>query len=347
MKKIFFIISSLQSLGGTERVVATLANHLCKVYDITILSQDLNIKDNAYPLDPSIKDIKSPKGSLNFILHIKKHIKYENPDFVVIHTMSKLTPILLLSGITARRLWSMEHISYEFHNKLFQQLRVLLYSKLDKVLVFTENQKEIYANFSTNVDIIKNPSPLDINNKAYNKDSKTIISIGRLTYQKGYDILIKSWAEIERSHPNWSLNIYGEGEDKKDLIRLIKKYSLKNIHLKGQTFDICSIYDSASFYVMSSRYEGLPMVLIEAQSRGLPIVSFDCPTGPNEIVKNGVNGILTPPNDYVCLSKNIDTLIKNPSIRSKMSTKSLELSKQFLTSEVAKSWINYFESSIE
>lgn len=344
MKKIMFIISSLQGLGGTERVVTTLANSLSKKYNVTIISRNINGGDNAYLLDTSVNDVKTNNGNLGFLFFIKKYVTHHHPDYVVVHTMSKLTPMFLLSGVKAKRIWSMEHISYEFHNMIYQKLRRLLYNRLDKILVFTEDQKKIYLEFNDNVSIVRNPCPLDIVDQTYNKNSKDIISIGRLTYQKGYDLLIESWALIEKKHPDWHLHIYGEGEDRESLNSLINKYSLKNVHLKGQVLDVCNVYDSASFYVMSSRYEGLPMVLIEAQSRGLPLVSFDCPTGPREIVKEDINGILIPPNDIIGLSKSIERLIESPESRSQMSTMSKRLSKQFLTTEVVNSWIDFFES---
>lgn len=341
---IHFIITSLQNHGGTERVVTTLANHIVKKYNVTIISQDINGKKNAYYLDPAVKDIKFPKGNIRFLLSAKKYTQEHKPDYIVIHTMSKLTPLLLLCGVKGKNIWSMEHISYEFHSIIFKILRGALYNRLDKILVFTEGQKQIYSKFNRSINIVKNPCPLDITSLPYNNDSKSIVTIGRLTSQKGYDLLIESWALIENKHPDWSLNIYGEGEDKKRLKGLIKKHCLKKVYLKGHTSNVSQIYDSASFYVMSSRYEGLPMVLIEAQARGLPIVSFDCPTGPKEIVEDNITGLLVPSTNVNKLSEAIEKLISNVEMRQTMSNNAKETSKQFLTTEVVKTWVNLFES---
>src|SRR5690606_30927743 len=122
-----------------------------------------------------------------------------------------------------------------------------------------------------------------------NKESKSIIAIGRYTFQKGFDKLIEIWNQFVKEYripSGWKLQIIGQGEDQELLERLIKKYELKNVELVGPTSNIGLYYSEASFLVMTSRFEGLPMTLIEAQSYGLPIISFDCLTGPSEVLNN-------------------------------------------------------------
>lgn len=344
MKHILFIISGIYKLGGSERVAISLANELSKSYKVTIISRgDKNTK-NAYPLLPAVNDIKIDGNSLSFIKNINRYIRDNSPDKVIIHTMSKLTPIFLLSNLNIDSTWSLEHISFESHSKFYKYLRKLLYRKLEKVLVFTDSQKEIFVNFSDNVEIIKNPSPFSITTNSYDTDSKIIVSIGSLEHRKGFDMLIDSWSIVSREHPDWTLNIYGEGKDKDFLQSKINNLNIKNINLKGQVHDTCSIYDNASFYVMSSRFEGLPMVLIEAQSRGLPLVSFDCPTGPREIIENAKNGILVPPNDVQLLAINIVKLINDTQKRSNMSYTSKQNAEKFTINNVVNSWIKLLES---
>lgn len=340
MKKILFIISSLQNLGGTERVATTIANELAQRYDITILSKNLDNKPNAYTLSPVVKDIKFKVNDFFFLTSVKSYIKTNSPDIVVIHTMSKLTPMLILSGVKNDSIWSLEHISYEFHNKSFRFLRRILYKNLDKVLVFTETQKIIFNDFCNEVNIIKNPSPISIKDSSYDSESKKIVSIGRLTYQKGYERLLKSWALLEKDNPKWSLHIYGEGEDKQKLLSLIKQLNLSNVYLEGQVSEIINIYDTASFYVMSSRFEGLPMVLIEAQSRGLPIISFDCPTGPREIIEDNINGYLVSDGDINSLANAMIDLIHNPNKRLSMSDQAKISAERFVISNVIDDWDN-------
>lgn len=344
MKNILFIISGIHKLGGSERVAISLANELSKSYKVTILSRGNNSTKNAYPLIPAVNDIKIDGNNLAFIKHIKRYVKENSPDKIIIHTMSKLTPILLLSNLNIDSIWSLEHISFESHPKFYQLLRKLLYRKLEKVLVFTDSQKEIFLNYGNNVEIIRNPSPFPITTNTYNTDSKIIVSIGSLEHRKGFDMLIESWSIVSSKHPDWTLNIYGEGKDKDFLQSKINDLNIKNINLKGQVHDTCSVYDNASFYVMSSRFEGLPMVLIEAQSRGLPLVSFDCPTGPREIIENEKNGILVPPNDVQLLAISIIELIDDSQKRSNMSYVSKQNAENFTSNNVINSWIKLLES---
>lgn len=339
-KDILFIISSIEKLGGSERVATSIANELCNEFNVSFISRGNINKKIPYEIDASINDIRFQGNQLLFLKFIKKYVKKSDPDIVVIHTMSKLTPLLLLSGIKARSLWSLEHTSYEFHPLSFKLLRSLFYNRLDKVLVLTQSQKDIYdkLNKNLNTTVIPNPSPFPIANSKYNVSSKTIVSIGSLEHHKGFDLLISSWAKIHKNHPDWTLHIYGEGTEKQKLMLQVEGLGIDNIEFKGITTDVCQVYDNSSFYVLSSRYEGLPMVLIEAQARGLPLISFECQSGPAEIIENGTNGILIPSEDTNELAKAIELFINNPDTRSRMSENSKLLSEKFLISSIIKIW---------
>ena len=341
--KILFIIPSLENCGGTERVVTSLANHLSLHYQITILSKNCGIDKNAYLLDKSINDIKFTGGTIRFIKQCKRYIDQYTPDIVIIHTMSKLTPVLLLGGIKADNIWSLEHISFNFHNYIFRYLRHKLYKRLDKVITLTNEDAKNYNFIADKVSVITNSNPLPILEPFESLDSKIVLSIGRLTSQKGYDLLIKAWSLVEKKYPNWSLHIYGEGEDKESLEKLIMSFDLQNIILKGTTDDVQSIYDGASFYVMSSKFEGFGMVLIEAQSRGLPIVSFDCPSGPAEIISDNVNGYLVENRNVEMLAERIAYLIDNESIRQIFSANALISAKRFEPEQIINQWITLID----
>lgn len=341
MKKIFFIIYSIEKFGGSERVATSIANGLCNEFNVSILSRGNPSQPNAYELNPCVNSIKFTGNILLFLKSIKKHIKKEKPDLVVIHTMSKLTPLLLLSNLKAKSIWSLEHTSFEFHPRLFKIIRKIKYNKLDNILVLTQAQKDIYhkLNHHLNVMVMPNPSPFPISNKKYDLSSRTVVSIGSLEYHKGFDLLIDSWAMIYKNHPEWSLHIYGEGSEKKNLELKVKKLGIDNIKFKGQTTEACDVYDKASFYVLSSRYEGLPMVLIEAQARGLPLISFECQSGPAEIIENNVNGILVPSNNTNKLTEAIELLINNSNTRSDMSDQNKFIAEKFLLPTIIKSWV--------
>ena len=343
--KIVFIIASFEGFGGTNRVATLLANNLSVYYEITILSRYCTT--NTYILDNTVTDIKFKGNNFKFINQCKRYIEQDNPDIVIVHTMSKLTPALLLVGIKAKKIWSLEHISYKFHSTVFKNLRRYFYKKVDKVITLTEADALNYQNFHPTVVTIANPTPLSLrtctNTNTYSP-SKTIVSIGRLTDQKGFDQLIEAWVLVKQKHPNWSLDIYGEGEDKEKLEQIISNYGLGNVSLKGVTDNVQKVYDSADFYVMSSRFEGFGMVLIEAQSRGLPIVSFDCPSGPAEIVTHDVNGYLVENGNIEMLAERIIYLIDHVSIREFFSANAVISAKRFEPEQIIKQWVTLIDN---
>lgn len=342
-KNIIFIIASLEGFGGTNRVATLLANGLSSYHDITILSR-YSIK-NTYPLNSEVKDIKFTGNNLFFLWQCKKYINDKNPDVVVIHTMSKLTPAILGVRIKTELIWSLEHISFDFHNQIFKYLRRKLYKKLDKVITLTHEDAKNYIFIADKVSVIANSNPLPIRQSFDNLNSKIVVSIGRLTTQKGYDLLIEAWSLVNKKHPDWSLYIYGEGEDKTKLEGLITRSNLQNITLKGITNNVKSIYDAAAFYVMSSRFEGFGMVLIEAQSRGLPIVSFDCPSGPAEIVHHGIDGILVENGNVSALTNAMIDMIESPHLRKEMAVEALQSAQTYHIDKVVEEWLKLLSNA--
>lgn len=346
IKKICFIIHDLASVGGTTRVAVEICNGLGKVHEVSIISREVNQK-NAFELQPYVKDIKIKGGGFAFVYAVKNMLQNIKPDLLVIHTMSRLTPLMLMVGIKANQIWSVEHISFEFHSSIYKLMRRLLYKRLDKVITLTCHDAQNYiGNIHHNIEIIKNPCSLPIKELSGASQSKIIISVGRLTYQKGYDILIDAWNKVEKKHPDWQLFIYGEGEEKKNLAKKIEYLGLSRVYLKGLSCNIIGIYDIAAFYVMSSRNEGLPVVLIEAQSRGLPIVSFDCPSGPDEIVSSGKDGYLVKNGDALALAEKINNLIEDKEIRTQFSQQALISAQRFHKDIVLEKWFDLIQKVV-
>src|SRR5690606_11979601 len=182
--------------------------------------------------------------------------------------------------------------------------------KVDKILVLSEDDKHNYNSFHKNVFLIKNPSPFEVKKDLkYNIESRTIISLGRLTHQKGYDLLLKAWAKIEDLYPEWNIEIYGDGNDLEKLLDIKDKLKLERIEFKGLTDNTPQVYEKASFFVMSSRFEGFGMVLIESHSFGLPTVSFNCPFGPSDIIEHEYNGLLIENGNIDKLAQGIERFI--------------------------------------
>ena len=216
------------------------------------------------------------------------------------------------------------------------------------VVVLSDGAAQDWAKLSNPVLIVANPSPIPLNMELeINLSSKRIISIGNLITVKGYDLLISAWALIAQRYPEWSLDIFGKGELHNDLQNQVNCLMLTNsIRLAGTTKDVKSELKKSSFYVMSSRSEGLPMVLIESITCGLPIVAFDCETGPREIIQDNDCGILVENGNVEKLALNIERMILDTELRKEMSIKALEKSKKYELTYIMEKWEKIFQELV-
>lgn len=344
MKKILFLIYSISKKGGTERVATILANELAqKGHILTIACFDEKIKPS-YELDNRVKTISiREKNIFSKSISIRTIIDNENPDLVICHNMGKLS--LLLACIRKKsktKFYSLEHVSYTSSPLAVKLAKRLLYKNYDAVVTLTNRDKEYYKHLHQKILVIPNFCPFENISHSYNEKSRQIISIGRLTHQKGFDLLLKAWEKIENKIPEWRLKIIGDGPEKENLINLIKKYNLKNLEILPNQDNIKAFYENSSFYIMSSRYEGLPMVLIEAQSFSLPIVSFNCPHGPAEIITDGVNGFLVASFNIEKLSEKILEMTQIE--RMQFSIEAFKKSEEFKKEKILKKWIDLIEA---
>jgi glycosyltransferase involved in cell wall biosynthesis len=179
-------------------------------------------------------------------------------------------------------------------------------------------------------------------------ENKQVIAVGRYDYQKGFDRLIESWRMVYERFPDWKLKITGDGELRNELELLIDKYHLSDvIELKKSASDILEEYLNASVLVMSSRYEGLPMVLLEAMSVGLPMVAFECKCGPKDVIADGENGFLVPEGDVQVLAERIIQLIENPFLRKKMGQAAKIKSGRYAEPTIMEQWIKLFDNLLD
>ena len=176
-------------------------------------------------------------------------------------------------------------------------------------------------------------------------EAERIISAGRFGKEKGFDMLVKAFAPVVRKHPDWHLDIYGDGEMFDTVKELIENLKIAdNVHLMGMCSNLSDKYKDYSMYVLPSYREGLPLVLLEAKANRLPIVSFDILTGPREIMRDGVDGILVPPYDLEKMGAAICRLIEDDSLRISMSEKSQDNVENFSKPTILKQWCDLIES---
>lgn len=181
---------------------------------------------------------------------------------------------------------------------------------------------------------------LDVSrSERYDLQSKRIVSAGRFGREKGFDQLIHAFAPVAEKHPDWQLDIFGDGEMMPEVERLIAHYHLEQqVYLMGMRTDLAQRYREYAMYVLPSYREGLPLVLLEAKANRLPIVSFDIMTGPREIVRDGIDGLLVPPGDNAALGAAMCRLIEDDTLRGSMSEHSQENLEKFSKQEIVKQW---------
>jgi glycosyltransferase involved in cell wall biosynthesis len=221
------------------------------------------------------------------------------------------------------------------------------YPRLDALAVLTEQDLRDYSGLfrSGRPVVARMPNAVPaLDGGRADTTAKTAIAAGRLTRQKGFDRLIPAWAPIARTHPDWRLEIYGKGPERDALQELIDDHGLTDtVRLMGPTDRLGHAFAQSSIFVLSSRREGLPMVILEAMSKGLPVVSFDCPTGPAEVVVSDRNGVLVPDGDVPGMTAALHRLIADDDLRARLGTAALETAAQYDMEVIGHTWLDLIE----
>ena len=215
--------------------------------------------------------------------------------------------------------------------------------KYDKVVVLTEEDKRENWRDVPYVTAIPNPITINIDTQHSSLMNKTVIAVGRLVEPKNFQSLIRAWRIVYQKHPDWELHIWGSGHLQNSLQELIDLYKLqKSVSLKGYTYDIRTEMLKDSIYVLSSVFEGLPLVILEAMSCGLLVVSYTCPCGPKDIITDGKDGFLVPVNDESKLAEKICYLIEHDTIRKEMGRNAFLTAKEYSIEKIVDIWMTLF-----
>lgn len=375
--KLVYITPALYMAGGVERVLTLKANYFAEHfgYDITIILTEGKGKPLFYPLSDKIKVINLNIGfeelwtcsfAKKIFVYLKKQRKYKK---ALTHELMRIRPDITISllrreinfindikdgsrkigelHINRANYRNFETNDSNFIKNLFAKFWMYsLVSKLkhlDQFVVLTEEDKKAWAELP-NICVISDPLSFCPTQRS-SLSIKRVIAVGRYVYQKGFDQLLQAWATIERQYPEWQLVVFGDG-NRTPYEQQMKELGIDDnrCHLYGPTTDIQQEYVNSSIFVFSSRFEGFGMVLVEAMACGLPVVSFDCPCGPKDIVKDGEDGILVENGNIELLATSLSKMMRDEALRQAMSQAALKNIQRFRIEQIAEQWRKIFES---
>lgn len=378
--KILFICNQLCVAGGLERVLTNVANELSRNYNVSILEVNYTGIQN-YILEEKINllrtksakeltDVKEyykriPKENKkndfikeliptyiykkilsnkykNKLIEIEEIIDKEKPDVIV--DTSSIYSIFLSNS---KKIISWEHTEYSLNGKLpnsYIKVRNNSYRKLKAVVCLTKQDEEKYK--KNKIKAICIPNFLNELPVSFSSlDNKNAISIGRIENDKNFFDMIYIWKKVVEIFPESKLSIFGNGSEKENLENLILKMRLENnVFFKGITNDVYGELRENALFLLTSKHEGFSMVLLEAMACGLNVISYDCNSGPREIIDNNRNGFLIPNGDRNKFIEKIIELIKNDSLKQSIGENAKKINYKFSKAKIIDSWIKLLGS---
>jgi len=356
---ICFLGGGFCQFGGIERVTSIIANEIAQ-RDLAIV-HTLSMADNGqnvYPLSTKIKrsylfeekcsmKLALCKGALGKTVH---YIRKNKLDILIACGVMYFPLACIAAKLTGIKSICWEHTNPSNRNEVTGEREIrFIGAKFSSANVLISEAARNYYNETyrnKNNWLIHNPADAKLysDHRPYDKNSRRLISVGRLTYQKNYPLLLEVASRILSVHDGWTWDIFGDGREYDLLNQLIAEKGLTGkVALRGTVSDLYDRYPCYSAIIMTSRWEGFPMVLIEAAAKGLPMISFDIPTGPNEIIQDGLNGYLISDGDVDKMVEQIHKFINDPELREKMSFYSRETTRQFSIDNTVQAWIALFD----
>lgn len=215
--------------------------------------------------------------------------------------------------------------------------------RFDRFVVLTREDRGYWGALE-NIAVI--PNPLSSRpDRPSGLTAKTVVAVGRLSWQKGLERLVEAWHIVHPQAPEWKLSLIGDGEMRETLAAQVRRLGLgDSVEMPGVLHDMDAVYRDASILALTSRYEGLPMVLLEAQSYGVPAVSFDCRCGPKDVIRSGENGLLVPEGDIEGFARALLQLIQSPEALKRIGAAAYADAVRWDRETIMQQWINLFES---
>jgi glycosyltransferase involved in cell wall biosynthesis len=365
------LLQHAHGTGGTIRTVLNLGGHLAAEHDVEVVSVFRRRAEPFFPVSPSLRirfvddrtgppagriarllsrlpSVITPVDDASFRsmtlwsdLLLLRLLCGRQPD-VLIGTRPSLN--LLAAELSPRGVVTIgqDHMNLAAYRPGLRREIERAYRRLTAVSVLTERSRADYeaalAGAPTRVVRIPNALP-GLPGGPSPRERRVILAAGRLTRQKGFDLLVRAYEPLAAEHPDWTLRIFGSGVGRDRLRRMIDERGLADrVLLRARTPDLAGEMERASAYVLSSRFEGMPMVIIEAMSKGLPVVAFDCPTGPGEMIEDGGNGLLVPAGDVAGLTAALRAVIRDRALRERLGERALASSAAYHLDRVGPQW---------
>lgn len=358
MKRICFFVGCMSQGGGTEHMTQLVANMLAKQkYEIFVLSKKDKEGTPFYPLNDNIrydvlnnKPYRGPKSILEDILILRNYLKYNRIDILVCADVA-LGLFAIPASLCMHRMklifWDHFNVNYDVENKRMHHLRKAALRFGDYYITLTpEDKEDIQKNNKKCCRIVNIPNicMYDLSKTPYNINSKCILSAGNMLNVKGFDMAIEVASIVSKQYPEWQWHIYGDGPELDNLKKLVVNKQLSSfVKFKGRVKSLKEAYENAAFFVMTSRSEGFGLVIAEAQSFHLPVVAFDVPYGPRNLIDDKNNGILVEPFNVKHMAKEVIRLIEDKELRLLYSQNAAVRFDDFSEEKILIEWINVIE----
>lgn len=363
--------------GGVARSVLGLAGMLAEHRDVRVVSLFRRHDEPAFDLDPRVPlevlvDERDGRQGPRARARSRRPTRLSPPpseqrmsahtDRVLKRFLRSLGPGVLITSRPSLhlaavrwcppdvRLVGQDHKNFvtRFANRRQAALLRDVVPDLDAYVVLTNADAEDYTHelpdLDTHVAVIRNATPWAPVPSPVDPSSRVVVAAGRLAREKGFDRLLDAFAPVAAAHRDWQLHVHGQGIERAALLARVRTLGLdRQVRLLGHTEDLATALDGASVFAMASRAEGFPMVLIEAMSRGLPLVAYDCPRGPGEVVVDGKNGLLVDDGDQAGLTRALESMVGDEPLRRRCGAQALRDAGQYTPARVAEDWLGLLE----
>jgi glycosyltransferase involved in cell wall biosynthesis len=374
-RRVTILIASAWGMGGTIRAAHNQAKYLAaNGYDVELLSV-MRSRDEPFfgSFPPGVRaralDDRRRGAVPRYLRPLRRRLRRVPSvlmhradrrekmwnlwtDLKVVHALRRRTGFLVATrpglNILAADLSppgmtivGLEQMNLGHHRKALRNGMARSYGGLDVLVALTEEDREAYEKLldgKVRLAVIPN-TVHDIDGPPADLDSRTVLAAGRLVHQKGFDMLIEAFARVHAAQPDWKLKICGGGELVDRLVAAVAERGLDGVvELPGPCADLPGEMERASIYALSSRFEGFPLVLLEAMGKGMAVVAFDCPTGPRDIIDDHRNGVLVPPKDVEAFAAGLLELIEDDELRRRCGPAAAETAQQYTIDAVGPRW---------